>query len=93
MHDEQQLAADLEAAILNLRNRIRSAPRNSYTAAQTAAYLDRLERDGNLPTVDALAAVRQAGRDLTAALKYGDDVIRHSPNLGPDANPRPPRRK
>lgn len=90
---DEQLAADLEAAILNLRNRCRSAG-NSYSAAQTAAYLDCLERpDATGTTAEKLAAVRQAGRDLTAALKYGDDVIRHSPNLGPDANPRPPRRK
>ncbi len=94
MTDEKQLAADLEAKVLNLRNRIRSAPRNSYSAAQTAAFLDRLDRADLYPTTaDKLAAVVQAGRDLTAALRYGDDTIRHSPNLGPDANPRPPRRK
>ena len=92
MTDEQQLAADLEAKILNLRNRIRSAG-NSHSAAQTAAYLDRLERDGDLSTAEKLAAVVQAGRDLTLELKSGVDVTLHGPNLGPAMNPRPPRRK
>lgn len=93
MTDEQQLAADLEAKILNLRNRIRSAPRNSYSAQQTAAYLDRLERDGDLSTAEKLADVVQAGRNLTLELKSGVDVTLHGPNLGPAMNPRPPRRK
>ncbi len=92
MQDEQ-LHAKLEARVLNLRNRVATAPRNSHSARQAAAALDRLERDPNLSTAEKLAAVVQVDRQLTLDLKSGVDVIRHGPNLGPDMNPRPPRNR
>lgn len=93
MTDEPQLAADLEAQVANLRRRIAAAPQNSRSAREAADFLDRLERDPDLSVAAKLAAVRREGRDLTDALRYADDLIRHSPNLGPDSNPRPPRRR
>ncbi len=87
---DEQLAADLEAKVASLRNRIAAAPRNSRSAAEAAATLDGL--DAYPTSAEKLAAVRRAGRELTDGMKYSDG-IRDGFNLGPDSNPRPPRRK
>ncbi len=91
---DEQLQTDLEAAVRNLDSRIRSIPPNSHSAAQARRFLDGLDRPGLYPTVaEKLAAVKGAARDLTLDLKSGVDVVRHSPNLSAETNPRPTRRR